>query len=61
MSTGTSSSNISTTRNSGTIATGMLADLAVLSQDIFNVPLPELPKTESVLTIVGERVVYERK
>ena len=43
----------------GRIAPGMLADLAVLSQDIFSVPPPELPKTASVMTIVGGRVVWE--
>lgn len=40
----------------GTIAPGMLADLAVLSQDIFTIPLPALPATTSLLTIVGGRV-----
>ena len=45
----------------GRIAPGMLADLAVLSQDIFAVPPPELPKTTSVMTIVGGRVVWERE
>ena len=45
----------------GTIAVGKLADLAVLSQDIFSVPAPELPKTHSVLTIVGGRVVFDAK
>lgn len=44
----------------GTLATGMLADLAMLSQDIFKVPPPELPKTASLLTIVGGRIVLER-
>ena len=43
----------------GRIAPGMLADLAVLSQDIFNIPPPELPKTHSVMTIVGGKVVWE--
>ena len=38
----------------------MLADLAVLSQDIFTVPVPELPKTESVLTMIGGKVVWEQ-
>jgi predicted amidohydrolase YtcJ len=42
----------------GTLAPGMLADLAVLSQDIFTVPLPALPRTTSVLTVVGGRVVF---
>ena len=45
----------------GTIAKGKLADLVVLSQDIFSVDAPELPKTRSVLTVVGGRVVYDAK
>ena len=48
-------------REKGTIAPGMLADLAVLSQDIFKVPMPELPNTESLLTIVDGRLAYEKK
>lgn len=44
----------------GTIEPGKLADLAVLSQDIFEVPIDDLPKTESVLTIVGGRIVHDR-
>jgi hypothetical protein len=43
----------------GTIARDKLADLVVLSQDIFAVPVPELPKTNSLLTIVGGKIVYE--
>ncbi len=42
----------------GTLEPGKFADLAVLSQDIFKVPLPELPKTESLLTLVGGKVVH---
>ena len=45
----------------GSLEPGKLADLAVLSQDIFTVAPPELPKTESVLTIVGGKVVYDAK
>jgi predicted amidohydrolase YtcJ len=37
----------------GTISRGMLADLAMLSQDIFKVPAEALPATTSVLTMVG--------
>lgn len=48
-----------TEREKGTLAPGMLADLAVLSQDVFTVPPPMLPATRSVLTIVGGRMVYE--
>jgi predicted amidohydrolase YtcJ len=44
--------------NKGTLEPGKLADLAVLSQDIFQVALEDLPKTESVLTIVGGRIAY---
>ncbi|HLJ50351.1 MAG TPA: amidohydrolase family protein [Bryobacteraceae bacterium] len=43
----------------GTLAPGNLADLAVLSQDIFTVPPPALPATISVLTIVGGQVVWD--
>jgi predicted amidohydrolase YtcJ len=46
-------------KDKGTLEPGKLADLAVLSQDIFSVPTEELPKTESVLTMVGGRVVYD--
>ena len=43
----------------GSLAPGMLADIAVLSQDIFTVPVEALPRTESVLTLVGGRVVWD--
>jgi predicted amidohydrolase YtcJ len=46
-------------RDKGMLKRGMLADLTVLSQDIFSVPPPELPKTESELTIIGGKIVYE--
>ena len=42
----------------GTLEPGKLADLAVLSQDILQVPLEDLPKTESVLTMVGGQIAY---
>jgi predicted amidohydrolase YtcJ len=48
-------------KNKGTLAPGMWADLAVLSQDIFKIPVDALPKTTSVLTIVGGRIVHETK
>ena len=47
-------------RQKGTIARGMLADVALLSQDIFKVPIPDLPRTTSVLTIVNGRIVVEK-
>ena len=42
----------------GAIAPGQLADLAVLSADYFSVPQEEIKHLESVLTIVGGKVVY---
>jgi predicted amidohydrolase YtcJ len=45
-------------RDRGTLEPGTLADLAVLSQNIFSVPDEALPKTESVLTMVGGEIVY---
>jgi predicted amidohydrolase YtcJ len=42
----------------GMLKKGMLADLAVLSQDIFTIPQQELPRTGSVLTIIGGRIVF---
>jgi predicted amidohydrolase YtcJ len=43
----------------GTIAAGKLADLAVLSQDIFTVRTSALPNTESLLTILDGKIVYD--
>jgi predicted amidohydrolase YtcJ len=40
---------------------GMLADLAVLSQDIFTIPAQQLPATKSVLTIVDGKIVYRQQ
>ena len=48
-------------KEKGTIEPGKFADIAVLSQDIFSVPAEELPKTVSVLTLVGGKVVYKAK
>ena len=45
----------------GAIALGQLADLAVLSADYFAVPEEEIKRIESVLTIVGGKVVYGAK
>jgi predicted amidohydrolase YtcJ len=43
----------------GTIAAGKLADIAVLSQDIFRVPVDALPDTKSVLTIVDGKIAFD--
>ena len=48
-------------KQKGSLVPGKLADLAVLSQDIFTVPAPDLPKTTSVLTLVGGKVAYDAK
>ncbi len=44
--------------NKGKIAPGQLADLAVLSADYFTISEEEIKGIESVLTIVGGKVVY---
>lgn len=43
----------------GTLAPGKLADFAVLSQDIFRIAVGDLPKTSSLLTVVGGRIVHD--
>jgi predicted amidohydrolase YtcJ len=42
----------------GTLEVGKLADLAVLSQDIFTAPPETLGKTEVVMTLVGGKTVH---
>jgi predicted amidohydrolase YtcJ len=42
----------------GAVALGQLADLAVLSADYFSVPEEEIKQLESVLTMVGGKIVY---
>jgi predicted amidohydrolase YtcJ len=44
----------------GTLAPGKLADLVVLSHDLFSLPPRAILSTRPVMTIVGGRVVYER-
>ena len=48
-----------TENDKGTIATGKLADLAVLSQDVFRISPELLPATVSVLTIVDGKIAYD--
>jgi predicted amidohydrolase YtcJ len=48
-------------KDKGSLEPGKLADLAILSQDIFTVDASDLPKTESVLTMVGGKIVYDGK
>ncbi|HEX8399981.1 MAG TPA: amidohydrolase [Pyrinomonadaceae bacterium] len=42
----------------GSIEAGQLADLAVLSADFFSIPEEQIKSLESVLTIVGGKIVY---
>ncbi len=45
----------------GSMAAGQLADLAVLSADYFSIPEEEIKHLESVLTLVGGKVVHASK
>ncbi len=45
----------------GTIASGKLADIAVLSQNIFEIPREQLPATESILTFLDGQIVFDKK
>jgi predicted amidohydrolase YtcJ len=45
-------------KSKGRLEPGKLADLAVLSQDILQVPSADLPKTVSLLTLVGGKITY---
>ncbi|MBD0255163.1 MAG: amidohydrolase family protein, partial [Cytophagales bacterium] len=42
----------------GAIKAGQLADLAILTGDYLSVPEEEIPRIESVLTLLGGKVVY---
>jgi len=48
-----------TEKDKGQLAVGKLADLAVLSADLFTVPVERMPGITSVLTMLGGRVVHE--
>jgi predicted amidohydrolase YtcJ len=48
-------------KEKGTLMPGMVADLAVLSQDIFTIPSEQLPATKSILTIVDGKIVYQQE
>lgn len=47
-------------REKGALRPGLLADLAVLTQDIFTIAPEALPTTASDLTVIGGRIVYRR-
>jgi predicted amidohydrolase YtcJ len=42
----------------GSLEVGKLADLAVLSKDYLTIPVSEIGGLDSLLTMVGGRVVY---
>jgi predicted amidohydrolase YtcJ len=42
----------------GAITSGQLADFAALSADYFSIPQEEIPHVESVLTVLGGKIVY---
>jgi predicted amidohydrolase YtcJ len=46
-------------KEKGTLTAGKLADLAVLSQDIFKVAPERLPETTSELTMIGGKIVRD--
>jgi len=46
--------------NKGTIEVGKFADLTVLSDGLFNVPLDEIKKAKVEMTIVDGKIVYSR-
>ena len=46
-------------KDKGSLAPGKLADLVVLSKDIFAVPPKEILQTKPIMTMVGGRIVFE--
>jgi predicted amidohydrolase YtcJ len=47
-------------KNKGTLTKGMLADIAVLSKDVFTIPSEELPSVRSLFTIVDGKIMYPK-
>jgi predicted amidohydrolase YtcJ len=47
-------------KEKGQIAPGMLADISVHSRDLLEIPAAKILQTETVMTILGGKVVYER-
>jgi predicted amidohydrolase YtcJ len=45
----------------GSVEPGKLADLVILSDDIFSIPAEQIENTKVDLTIFDGRVIYERK
>jgi predicted amidohydrolase YtcJ len=45
----------------GSLEVGKLAELAVLTKDYFTVPVEETGEIEAAMTVVGGKVVYEKR
>lgn len=45
----------------GSLTPGKLADITILSQDILTVPAEQILKTRAMYTIVGGKIMYEKK
>ncbi|MCA9251450.1 MAG: amidohydrolase family protein [Phycisphaerales bacterium] len=43
----------------GTIQVGKLADIAILNTDILNASADQVPQTESVMTIMDGKIVWQ--
>ncbi len=43
----------------GTLEVGKLADMTILSRDLFDIPAREISRTEVLVTVLGGRIVYE--
>ncbi|HLY61638.1 MAG TPA: amidohydrolase [Terriglobia bacterium] len=48
-------------KEKGTISPGKLADMVVLSDDLFSIPPEKIKDAHVVMTLVGGRVVYQEK
>ena len=48
-------------KEKGQIAVGMLADMVVHSRDLFTIQPKEILQTEATMTILGGKIVYEKK
>ena len=44
----------------GTLEPGKLADMVVLSKDLFTIPSKEILTTQAEVTILGGRIVFQR-
>ena len=46
-------------KDKGSVEVGKLADFTVFSQDIMEIPDPEILKTHAEMTVIGGEVVFE--